>query len=638
MKKIKENKEMKEMKKDMMDAVNLEMLFNKFEGDALRNANTTCERFLCTAALLEQGEYLGWQMDTKKQSVVMFASRKTQITMEDFSWIARFNGNVSPASSEWLDDLFEGNRKVYVLVPVMGSERDADSPIHCRTYSPIGEDGEDDSDVFLDGELYEMLEEEGAVLRFAAGHASEGMAGHGILYISLPNKMSLKLRGMISVTFPHHVADEIHELPDETDKTVRLTNECFTKGMYCMFVMLLQQKDGRRDAESTDNEHNVDDGHNADDAGDGWDEMDAGAEPGFGQGDAEEQGHTSIDELELSVRTYNCLKRADITTVEELQQMDYEDFMGIRNMADKCVAEIMEKLAGFQCSKAEASVQTINYREKLDELVGLSEVKEQVRKIAAYAKMKKKMSENGDGSIPAALNMGFVGRPGTAKTTVARIVAGIFHELGLVSSDQVVEAGRGDLVAGYVGHTAVKVRALFKRAKGKVLFIDEAYSLVDDRKGSFGDEAISTLVQEMENNRKDTIVIFAGYPDEMEDFFSRNPGLRSRVPYMINFSDYSAEEMVKITELEAKNRGFAIDDAAYEKLTAICSEAVGRPDSGNGRFCRNLVENAVLGYAARVYGDDEEAVCDDVDYMLTAEDFTAPVKTGKTKKSIGFCV
>ena len=162
---------------------------------------------------------------------------------------------------------------------------------------------------------------------------------------------------------------------------------------------------------------------------------------------------------------------------------------------------------------------------------------------------------------------------------------------------------------------------IFEKARGKVLFIDEAYSLVDDRAGLFGDEAINTLIQEMENNRDKTIVIFAGYPDEMESFLSRNPGLSSRIPFIINFSDYSVEEMVKISELEAKNKGFRIGTEAYEKVAAICSEAAHRSDMGNGRFCRNLIESAILGYALRIYGNEDSikgknCILESEDFML----------------------
>ncbi len=218
--------------------------------------------------------------------------------------------------------------------------------------------------------------------------------------------------------------------------------------------------------------------------------------------------------------------------------------------------------------------------------------------------------------------MEFTGNPGTAKTTVARIMAGIRYEIGLLPDDRLIEVGRADLVGKYVGHTADKVKEIFKQAKGKLLFIDEAYSLVENRRGDYGDEAINTIVQEMENCREDTVVIFAGYPDEMKEFFSRNPGLRSRVPFTIHFNDYTADELAQIAEAEAKKRGFSVSSTAAEKLLSLCRVAAQQPKLGNGRFCRNLIEDAILGYASRAYGGDGSPAARD--FVLMADDFAAP--------------
>ena len=235
------------------------------------------------------------------------------------------------------------------------------------------------------------------------------------------------------------------------------------------------------------------------------------------------------------------------------------------------------------------------------------------------------------------MNMLFAGNPGTAKTIAARITAGILHEIGLLPCAEMIEAGRADLVARYEGQTADKVREIFARARGKVLFIDEAYALVENVRGEYGDEAINTIVQEMENHREDTVVIFAGYPDEMEKFFLRNPGLRSRVPFTVHFSDYSAEELLQITELETKKRGFALNPDARDKVMQLCRAAAADPDAGNGRFSRNLAENAVMNYALRVCGDGTSAAAEGGERILCPEDIALPaVPVKKQKHPLGF--
>ena len=355
----------------------------------------------------------------------------------------------------------------------------------------------------------------------------------------------------------------------------------------------------------------------------------------------DEEERTPLDELELSVRSYNSLKRAGINYVEELQAMSTEELMHVRNLGKKGVLEICRKLGvtmELEVERAgEERARRKSAMEQLDELIGLEEVKEQVRKIAAFARMKQDVKATGR-ELSMALGMEFVGNPGTAKTTVARIIAGIFGEIGLLPGKEVMEVGRSDLVAKYVGQTAIKVKDVFEKAEGKVLFIDEAYSLVESTEGEFGDEAINTLVQEMENHREDTIVILAGYPDKMEGLFKRNPGLRSRVPFQLHFRDYAAEEMLQIAEMEAKRRGFVISEAARKQILTVCEGAAGVSECGNGRFCRTLVENAILNYADRIYGRDLKTTEINCDFVLTEADFTAPF-TGildTARRPIGF--
>lgn len=366
----------------------------------------------------------------------------------------------------------------------------------------------------------------------------------------------------------------------------------------------------------------------------------------------------SIDNLELGVRSYNALKKANITSIKRLLEMSDMELLKIRNLGRKCISEIRTQLIekNYVSSYEDQFFENMdsivlpeipkdifediadkrNYMDELQALVGIRAAKDQVKKILAFAKMRKAMEEKGEHLEPITMNMEFVGNPGTAKTTVARIVAGLLTEIGIIKTGEFIEVGRANLVAKYVGQTAPMVQNVFQRAKGGVLFIDEAYSLLEEGSGGFGDEAINMIVQEMENNRKDTIVIFAGYPDEMENFFLRNPGLRSRVPFRVRFDDYTTDELADICELEAGKRGFLIDINANEFIKEICESSTKNVESGNGRFCRNLVERAVLNFALRNYGGDEVEA--DIEYILKREDF-CDVNVFEEKKSmIGFQV
>ena len=236
------------------------------------------------------------------------------------------------------------------------------------------------------------------------------------------------------------------------------------------------------------------------------------------------------------------------------------------------------------------------------------------------------------------MHMIFSGNPGTAKTTVARLFARIMRENGLLSKGQLVEVGRGDLIAKYVGWTAQNVQSKFKAAKGGVLFIDEAYSLVDDRSGSFGDEAINTIVQEMENHREDVVVIFAGYPDKMEGFLQKNPGLRSRIAFHVPFADYSTDELCEIAKLIGRGKGMSITEDAINKLKVLFDDARTRNDFGNGRYVRNVFEQAKMNQATRLVELDFDEITDAELSTITAEDIVAPPSSKRVEKQkIGFC-
>ena len=182
--------------------------------------------------------------------------------------------------------------------------------------------------------------------------------------------------------------------------------------------------------------------------------------------------------------------------------------------------------------------------------------------LSLWKQLRQELNMKGN-QIP--LHMVFTGNPGTAKTTVARLLAGIMKEEKISTTGAFVECGRSDLVGKYVGWTAKIVKEKFKEASGGILFIDEAYSLLDDS-NSFGAEAINTIVQEMENHRDDVLVIFAGYPDMMNDFIDSNAGLRSRIAFHVDFPDYDVDELNEILCVMAKDRGYRLNQGIYPHL------------------------------------------------------------------------
>lgn len=273
---------------------------------------------------------------------------------------------------------------------------------------------------------------------------------------------------------------------------------------------------------------------------------------------------------------------------------------------------------------------------ELSEMIGLENAKKIVYNALDYYKVQKMYKQLGKRTESPSMHMVFTGNPGTAKTTVARLFAQILKDNDVITNGRFVEVGRADLIGKYVGHTAPLVRHAFEKAAGGVLFIDEAYSLLDDKGGMYGDEAINTIVQEMENRRNETIVIFAGYPNEMEAFLSRNPGLKSRIAFHVPFDDYSPEELVEITKLMAKNKDNIIDESALEKIRGIYNDAVKISDFGNGRYARNMIEKAELNRATRLAKFSFDEVTKDMLETFIPEDFEADKKQVKEEKRIGF--
>lgn len=243
--------------------------------------------------------------------------------------------------------------------------------------------------------------------------------------------------------------------------------------------------------------------------------------------------------------------------------------------------------------------------EHLQAIIGLNEVKDFMRSLQDQIRITQTRKNLG---LPvdekSALHMIFTGNPGTGKTTVARVVAGLLYHLGILSSNKVIEVDRSGLVAGYVGQTAIKTKEVIQSALGGVLFIDEAYTLAKDVNNShgFGKEAIDTLLKAMEDYREDLIVILAGYTDEMEEFLDTNPGLRSRIPNRIEFKDYSVDELLQMGEKMFNENGYELTEAAYEKLREKTEIARRAEQFGNGRYVRNVYEETKRNQAVRLRG------------------------------------
>ena len=282
-------------------------------------------------------------------------------------------------------------------------------------------------------------------------------------------------------------------------------------------------------------------------------------------------------------------------------------------------------------------VQTSAY-DQLQRMVGLQEAKSVMDQMLNYCKAQNLFRCKGAAMDNLPMHMVFTGNPGTAKTTVARLFAQIMKDNGILPVGKLLEVGRADLVGKYVGWTARLVKEKFKEAKGSVLFIDEAYSLVDDRDGMFGDEAINAIVQEMENQRDHVVVIFAGYPGKMESFLKKNPGMRSRIGFRIQFPDYSTDELFDILASIAEDSHMRLAPGVREKLMPVFISAKKEESFGNGRFARNAFERARLRQASRLLEQDIDTLSKEDVMTLCADDFdmTTGILAAQPQRMIGF--
>ena len=285
----------------------------------------------------------------------------------------------------------------------------------------------------------------------------------------------------------------------------------------------------------------------------------------------------------------------------------------IKRKADDLKTSVIEYFGYLSIMDYAAALHTTQYESKktldellaeLNSLIGLHTVKEEIWNLIAYMTVQKLRSKQSLSNPARTMHMAFTGNPGTGKTTVARIVGQLYKQLGVLSKGSFYEASRTDLIAGYQGQTALKVKKLIEKAKGGVLFIDEAYSITEnDSVDSYGKECLTELTKALEDYRDDLVVIVAGYTKPMEHFFKANPGLKSRFNTFIEFPDYSGDELFAMLEKMCKDEDYILDDHVTARLKAFFDNQVKHKDDNfaNGRLVRNIFDNLIMNQAKRVF-------------------------------------
>lgn len=292
-----------------------------------------------------------------------------------------------------------------------------------------------------------------------------------------------------------------------------------------------------------------------------------------------------------------------------------------------------EKLKEGDTEKPDAEEKKPDFDElmaQLDSLVGLDDVKKDIKNLMNLVKVRRLRRENGLPIPPMSLHMVFMGNPGTGKTTVARIISGLYAAIGVLEKGQLIEVDRSGLVAGYVGQTALKTQEVIKSALGGVLFIDEAYSLASGGENDFGREAIETILKAMEDHRDELIVVVAGYDGPMEKFINSNPGLQSRFNKYFYFPDYNGEQLLHIFKGQCKKNGYALTEEAEAGAKAMFEELYENrgENFGNGRDVRNVFEDTVVRQSNRVAALDAPTKDDLMQFL--PEDLRDADETGET--------
>ena len=273
--------------------------------------------------------------------------------------------------------------------------------------------------------------------------------------------------------------------------------------------------------------------------------------------------------------------------------------------------------------------------ETLDELIGLADIKHDVKELMDFVKIQKLRKDQGLKSVPVSLHLVFTGNPGTGKTTVARIISKLYKKIGVLSKGQLVEVDRSGLVAGYVGQTALKCQDKIKEAMGGVLFIDEAYALIGDDRDTFGQEAVDTILKAMEDHRDDLVVIVAGYTGPMEKFINSNPGLKSRFNKYIEFPDYSIDELEAIFYMNCRRYDYRVEEEAKPHIRAqiVARKFRQLENFANAREVRNMFEEIITNQARRVSAL-ENPTADDM-MLITMDDLMEEAALQQAEEKAG---